>query len=458
MEYEMADGSQFSLRDVWTEPDGHYLSVTAFVDGKTYVGKLEKESADAVDDVEIAESLQLVPPSCIHPRFPPDFQRAPSFNLAEHYLKGPSFVADDCRPGKTVVADNLLREAAVFERLRKQPHPNIVPYYGCVLEDIRITQLCLKRCVCNLLEYAGKGELLSEADKYALEDGIEAGIRHLHSLGLAHNDINPTNICIDLDQKPVIIDFDSCLPFGEAMIKGPGMEAVKGQERPKSDPQNDWRGLERVVDFLWRDSASERSRVRSCWIEISFLLQATCDADHYPRGKMRAREQPNDLDYDLDSGATLSYTTRLHENTELGEDFDIGRLEATGQDDIGHSHKALPDQAGVDSVSIRLELSVVSAQLMGLRTTWIRQYYVTVERNVLQATIYLASPQSFHIGMKYAISWVHGTGARQLPPRHYTLIFMAVPMGCELWEVYLVKFDLSFLSFVDLYTYCRALW
>nr|POE93454.1 serine/threonine-protein kinase ppk4 [Quercus suber] len=254
MEYEMADGSQFSLRDVWTEPDGHYLSVTAFVDGKTYAGKLEKESADTVDDVEIAESLQLVPPSCIHPRFPPNFQRAPPFNLAEHFLKGPSFVADDCQPGTTVVAENLLREASIFERLQTHPHPNIVPYYGCVLEDIRITHLCLKRCVCNLLEYAGKGELLSEADKYALEDGIEAGIRHLHSLGLAHNDINPTNICIDLDQKPVIIDFDSCLPFGEDMIKGPGLEAIRSGERPKSDPQNDWRGLEGVVDFLWRDT------------------------------------------------------------------------------------------------------------------------------------------------------------------------------------------------------------
>jgi len=39
--------------------------------------------------------------------------------------------------------------------------------------------------------------------------GIESGIRHLHSLGLVHNDINPRNIMMDHD-KAVIIDFGSC--------------------------------------------------------------------------------------------------------------------------------------------------------------------------------------------------------------------------------------------------------
>lgn len=253
----MADGSQFSLRDIWTEPNGHYLSVTAFVDGQAYAGKIEKDSS-AVDDVEIAESLQLVPPPCIHPTFPAHFLVAPPFSLAEHYLKGPSFVYDDCQPGNTFVADGLLREVTILERLRAHPHPSIVPYYGCIVEDGRITHLCLKRCICSLGDYASKRGLLSTQDKNALEDGIEAGIRHLHSLGLAHNDINPGNICIDIHQKPMIIDFDSCLPFGEVLVKGQGVEGAQRGDRLKSDPQNDWKGLEAVVGFLWQEGIVER--------------------------------------------------------------------------------------------------------------------------------------------------------------------------------------------------------
>ncbi|KAL3962996.1 hypothetical protein ACCO45_004519 [Purpureocillium lilacinum] len=44
--------------------------------------------------------------------------------------------------------------------------------------------------------------------------GIEAGIKHLHSLGSVHNDINPSNIMISDDDAAVIIDFDSCVKIG----------------------------------------------------------------------------------------------------------------------------------------------------------------------------------------------------------------------------------------------------
>lgn len=46
--------------------------------------------------------------------------------------------------------------------------------------------------------------------------GIESGIRHLHSLGLVHNDINPTNIMRDGD-KAIIIDSGSCRAVGESL-------------------------------------------------------------------------------------------------------------------------------------------------------------------------------------------------------------------------------------------------
>jgi serine/threonine protein kinase len=42
----------------------------------------------------------------------------------------------------------------------------------------------------------------------------ECGIRHLHALGLVHNDINPRNFMVSEDDRPVIIDFDSCKEEG----------------------------------------------------------------------------------------------------------------------------------------------------------------------------------------------------------------------------------------------------
>ena len=39
--------------------------------------------------------------------------------------------------------------------------------------------------------------------------GIESGIRHLYSLGLVYNNINPSNIMLDGNQV-IIIDFSSC--------------------------------------------------------------------------------------------------------------------------------------------------------------------------------------------------------------------------------------------------------
>jgi serine/threonine protein kinase len=44
--------------------------------------------------------------------------------------------------------------------------------------------------------------------------GVESGIRHLHSIGLVHNDLNPANIMLDDHENPFIIDFDSCCPIG----------------------------------------------------------------------------------------------------------------------------------------------------------------------------------------------------------------------------------------------------
>lgn len=51
-------------------------------------------------------------------------------------------------------------------------------------------------------------------------EGVEMRIGHLHSLGYAHNDLNPMNIMLDDSDNADIIDFGSCRPFGSNLMSG----------------------------------------------------------------------------------------------------------------------------------------------------------------------------------------------------------------------------------------------
>ncbi|KAK1473094.1 hypothetical protein CCUS01_05701, partial [Colletotrichum cuscutae] len=54
-----------------------------------------------------------------------------------------------------------------------------------------------------------------DLDKEKFLDGLESAVSYVHSLGLAHNDINPDNIMMGKDGMPVLIDFGSCAPYGQ---------------------------------------------------------------------------------------------------------------------------------------------------------------------------------------------------------------------------------------------------
>ncbi|KAK3708987.1 hypothetical protein LTR37_011151 [Vermiconidia calcicola] len=259
MDYETPDGSQFSLRAVWTEQNGEptfdYTTISAYVEGVAYVGKLY-QPPDEVDEAEVLNALEPVPLECIRPKFREDFTLVLEGDPVVHYLKAPSFTYDDCRPGNTFVADCVLNEVSVLEQLKAKPHPNLASYHGCVVKYGLITHICLKRYPASLAEYVNSG--ISEEQENRLLSGIEAGVGHLHALGLAHNDINPDNICVDADRNAVILDFDSCLPFGEKLFKGTA--GIMASELPLSNRMNDLvHGLGSIADFLRLGWAGEHS-------------------------------------------------------------------------------------------------------------------------------------------------------------------------------------------------------
>ena len=258
MDYETPDGSQFSLQEVFADSDGtsspifQYTSVTALVNGSAFAGQSQDRMED-VDEFEVLNLLRPVPLENINPLIPDAFTQVPLDAVTHdaHYLKAPSFMYEDSQPGHTFVAECLLNEATVLEKLRGHPHPNIAQFFGCVVRDGRITQICLKRYQSSLADYASRP--LSQQQRQEIFAGVEAAVKHLHSLGLAHNDICPHNVCIDADGRPVIIDFDSCLPFGERLLKGVAADAYGGHQ--VSSAENDLQGLDDFKYFL--DSLDE---------------------------------------------------------------------------------------------------------------------------------------------------------------------------------------------------------
>ncbi|KAH6974949.1 kinase-like domain-containing protein, partial [Ilyonectria sp. MPI-CAGE-AT-0026] len=125
-------------------------------------------------------------------------------------------------------------EVKVCELLREHAHPNIATYIGFIMQGDSIRGLCFATLF----------------DKDLCLQGIESGIRHMHSLGLVHNDINPSNIMIDSADRPVIIDFGSCKQEGEKLgVKaGTWGWSIEGAEYALRE--NDFFGLSGLKTYL----------------------------------------------------------------------------------------------------------------------------------------------------------------------------------------------------------------
>jgi serine/threonine protein kinase len=180
----------------------------------------------------------------LSPLIPTDsFLKRPCIRLSSDKLVKP----DSLTPG-----DHLVEEAKIYEILKHHPHPNICVYYGCVREGDYLTDICLKKYGRTLMKAVwGKDPTLNHA---AIMSGISKGLQFLHeTLGLVHNDINPSNIMLDDAGDPVIVDFDSCMPIGEKIGRGRKMGSFGWTLQPLptiSLPENDIYGLTQIGELL----------------------------------------------------------------------------------------------------------------------------------------------------------------------------------------------------------------
>lgn len=188
-----------------------------------FFGRDSRRKGD-IDPIRL--SLEHIPITHIRAPFMAGLTMAPELpvDFEDIYIKEPSLLAY----GHCSVAEQQtffepqLQEAQVYEQLRRSPHPNIGVYYGCLVKDGRIKGLCLQRYSRTLAEML-KEDTLSYDQKNAYMQDVKGGIAHLHSLGLVHGDINPSNIMVNSrNNRAVLIDFDSCRPVGKPMGRKAG--------------------------------------------------------------------------------------------------------------------------------------------------------------------------------------------------------------------------------------------
>ncbi|KAI0809158.1 kinase-like domain-containing protein [Irpex lacteus] len=149
----------------------------------------------------------------------------------------------------------MRKEIEIYMTLVRSPHPNICPFYGCVREGQQVTALALKR-IPHAFPYKWKKAEIP-VPKLNLLRGLKRGLDHLHSLGIAHNDINRNNVRLDESFSPVIIDFNSALPEGTPLTVGgtPGWLCTT----KVSSKSNDLFGLGMFAQWLdgWEIDAFE---------------------------------------------------------------------------------------------------------------------------------------------------------------------------------------------------------
>lgn len=166
-----------------------------------------------LSDEDYRRLLEPVPDEQVYPLVPPGLTIHDPRNLDDYQIKRGNLIGFDDADVAKLLPEILLEEAKTLEYLKSRHHPNLIKYYGCLLKADRIAGLVLKRYHKMLQQQSEYDAIDFNVTKFMT--GLRDGIHHLHSLGLAHNDLSPANIAVDEDDRPIIL---ACRKFGEELI------------------------------------------------------------------------------------------------------------------------------------------------------------------------------------------------------------------------------------------------
>ncbi|KAK0390745.1 hypothetical protein NLU13_0248 [Sarocladium strictum] len=249
MDMEIVDGHEVGRKSFGRSYFDHtkFICQRRGVEDDYYYGIGKCRFADATP--ELIKSLRLIkiPNDLIFPPYEEGLTIAPNPLPHNVYIKSPRLIDFGDSEASSNVGRHLLHEAKMCELLRNHPHPNIAQYHGCIVRDGVIKGLVFQRYPLNLKKRAAENIPINIDHCFKF---IKKGIKHMHTLNIAHNNIRPENVMMDGDM-PIIIDFASTLEFG-AKLAGwrCGSQPWIPPEAKQSDEYNDHYAAQQIYHWL----------------------------------------------------------------------------------------------------------------------------------------------------------------------------------------------------------------
>ncbi|KAK5149854.1 hypothetical protein LTS14_010569 [Recurvomyces mirabilis] len=199
---------------------------------------------------DLRENLRRISDEVIYPEMTAGLTIVADDNdMKRYYIKRPKLLCLDDLEETKLLPRMLVEEAQVLEILKPYGHRNLGRIAGIALQKYDI-----------ILQYRFDDDPRA-FDVTACMSGIRAGIEQLHSLGLAHNDLNPLNIAMDQDDQPIILDFGSCRKFGEALLSG-GTPGWIDEDYSTSARHHDESALRKLDRWLSKSQSERMSEVK----------------------------------------------------------------------------------------------------------------------------------------------------------------------------------------------------
>lgn len=254
----------YYLAEEFNNADGAFLdTIFAYIDSDdhAYFGQIKKAKLQITLE-EASTVLEPIDDAVLYPGVNPDLPQAPdddvdaapgtTADVPRYFIKRPPIGNYKDYKGwdaLDVIPETLLQEAFALHDISQHEHPNIVKFYGCRVRRGRITGLVLHAYENTLKEALREGGTVDEEKVLA---GLEAGLRHLHSIGWAHNDLNPNNVMLNEAGEPILVDFGSCRKIGEKMgaTRGTPGWIEEGDDYDISKASHDLHGLEKIREWL----------------------------------------------------------------------------------------------------------------------------------------------------------------------------------------------------------------
>lgn len=220
---------------------GYYVTKIDFAYCATFADRCHE-----VSDEQFVSAMKLIPDAEIYPPIPGNLTITNQSDTEEVHIKRPAITDYDEKQDNSAIPRDILDEACIMECVARVPHPNIVHYYGCRVRRGRIVGLVTERLGYTLKQHSETPAFLS-LDKQAFYRALLLAVAHLHKMGLAHNDIKPSNVMVK-NGMPVLIDFGSCRPFNTKLLGTTGTMGWSKNQSGVSHREHD----EYALEVLWR--------------------------------------------------------------------------------------------------------------------------------------------------------------------------------------------------------------